>query len=132
MSEDSISTNESEDPILVLSRWDGALNTEDPDANFKDEVRAYGLLDPLITLSGVAASLDIPVGALARYVLAKWATGGSEGMLQVGGITLKRMQNICHRAEHLDTKQARLDAYDELRQIVDWLNVPIKNPELYE
>ena len=40
MSEDSISTTESEDPILVLSRWDGPSNTEDPDANFKDEVRA--------------------------------------------------------------------------------------------
>ena len=65
-------------------------------------------------------------------MLAKWATGGSEGMLLVGGITLKRMQNICHREENVDTKQARLAAYAELRQIVDWLNVPLKNPELYE
>ena len=50
----------------------------------------------------------------------------------VGGTTLPRIKNMGPRGDQLHTKPARLDAYDELRQIVDWLNVPIKNPELYE
>tara|TARA_Y100001970_G_scaffold31798_2_gene39637 strand:+ start:26826 stop:27182 length:357 start_codon:yes stop_codon:yes gene_type:complete len=117
---------------LVLTPWSGSWDSDDPDANFKEEVTAYGLLDPLETLNGLANSLDIPIGALARYVLAKWATGGSEGMLHLGSSTVQRMRNTCDKAEERDTEKARLSAYNELREIIEWLYVPIEDPEVYE
>ena len=85
---------------------------------FKEEVVAYGLLEPLDTITQLSESLDIPVGALVRYVLAKWATGGSEGMLHIGGTSVQRMHNACQAAEGEDTDEARLRAYEELRQMV--------------
>ena len=131
MVEKSNDSSVPETPTLVLTPWNGTWDTDDPDANFKEEVVAYGLLDPLETLDGLSKRLGIPVGGLARYVLAKWATGGSEGMLHVGGTTVQRMHTTCQTAEKRDTVEARLAAYDELRQIVDWLRVPIEDPKTY-
>ncbi len=64
-------------------------------------------------------------------MLAKGATGGSEGMLHFGGTTVQRMHTTCQTAEKRDTAEARLAAYDELRQIIDWLRVPIEDPKTY-
>ena len=131
MAEQSNDSSATRTPTLVLAPWSGTWDTDDPDANFKEEVVAYGLLDPLETLGGLSKRLGIPVGGLARYVLAKWATGGSEGMLHVGGTTVQRMHNACRKAEKSDTTEARLAAYDELRQIVEWLWVPLEDPQTY-
>ena len=98
MTEQSNDSSAMATPTLVLVPWSGTWDTDDPDANFKEEVVAYGLLDPLETLGGLSKRLGIPVGGLARYVLAKWATGGSEGMLHVGGTTVQRMHNACRYA----------------------------------
>jgi hypothetical protein len=116
---------------LVLTPWKGSWDNNDPDANFKEEVVAYGLLDPLETLNGLADSLDIPIGAIARYVLAKWATGGSEGMLHLGSSTVQRMHDTCRKAEEANTDDARLAAYSEVRQMIEWLHVPIEDPGVY-
>ena len=132
MVEKSNDSSVPETPTLVLTPWNGTWDTDDPDANFKEEVVAYGLLDPLETLDGLSKRLGIPVGGLARYVLAKWATGGSEGMLHVGGTTVQRMHTTCQAAEKRDTTEARLAAYQELRQIVEWLRVPIDDPKTYD
>ncbi len=132
MSQHSNNPSSLKSPTLVLTPWSGSWDSDDPDANFKEEVTAYGLLDPLETLNGLANSLDIPIGALARYVLAKWATGGSEGMLHIGSSTVQRMRNTCDKAEERDTEEARLSAYNELREIIEWLYVPIEEPEVYE
>jgi len=121
-----------DDQIVTLIRWSGPWDSEDPDANFKEEVAAYGLLDPLDTITQLSDSLDIPVGALARYVLAKWATGGSEGMLHIGGTSVQRMHNACQAAEEEDTDEARLRAYQELREMVRWLHLPIEDPTIYD
>lgn len=93
---------------------------------------AYGLLEPLDTITRLSESLDIPVGALVRYVLAKWATGGSEGMLHIGGTSVQRMHNACQAAESEDTDEARLRAYEELREMVRWLHLPIEDPTIYD
>jgi len=119
------------EPTIRLVQWGGPWDEDDPHANFKDDVATYRLLDPLKTLRGASESMDIPIGALARYVLAKWATGGSEGMLQVGGATVERMHQSCIDAEDTDTAEARLEAYEKLRQMISWLRVPFEDPDAY-
>ncbi|MEA3214981.1 MAG: hypothetical protein QOJ19_1137 [Acidimicrobiia bacterium] len=121
----------SSEPTLVLERWNGPWAPDDPDANFKAEVAAYGLLDPLKTLRGMSANTGIPVGALGRYVLARWATAGSEGLLHMGGSMVERMWASCEAAESADSDQARLEAYGQLRQIVSWLRVPLHDADAY-
>jgi hypothetical protein len=132
MSDAVVAGDKGDEPeTLVLERWSGPWAPDDPDANFKADVAGYRLVRPLETLAGMSRSLGIPVGALAHYVLARWATAGSEGLLQVGGSTVERMARLCDEAEQAGADAARLDAYERLRQIVGWLRVPLVDPEAY-
>lgn len=119
------------EPTITLIQWSGPWPDDDPHANFKDDVAAHRVIDPLETIEGLSASIDVPVGALARYVLAKWATGGSEGMLHTGGTTVERMHQLCEDAEAAESDEVRLEVYEQLRQIISWLRVPFENPDLY-
>ena len=121
-----------DDPVLELSRWSGPWADDDPDANFKSEVADYCRLDPLRTLQGMAANLGIPVGALARYVLARWATAGSGGLLELGPDMVRRLWSPVERAEAAGTDEARLAAYAELRALLSWLKVPLDEPGVYD
>ena len=125
----SIDAEEAE--VIRLERWDGPYDDDDPDANFKADVAAYSLLDPLTTLTTLSRNIDVPVGALARYVLAKWVTGGSEALLELGPSTVRRMATLCQQAEAEGTDAARLAAYEQLRAIVSWLEVPLDEPDSY-
>jgi hypothetical protein len=118
------------EPTIRLVRWNGPWTADDPDANFKDDVAAHRLLDPLETLEGASKSMDIPVGALARYVLAKWATGGSEGMLHMGSTTIERMHQLCEEAA-AGTDEDRLAAFEQLRHMISWLRLPFDDPHQY-
>ncbi|MFT7645700.1 MAG: hypothetical protein ACI8Y4_000432 [Candidatus Poriferisodalaceae bacterium] len=120
------------EPTIVLEQWNGTWTGDDPHANLKDDVVALRLLDPLETIEGLSRSSNVPVGALVRYVLAKWATGGSEGMLHTGGTTIERMHQACEAAETADSDEARLETYEQLRQIVSWLRAPFENPDFYD
>lgn len=129
-------TDPAEPPeTVVLERWSGPWSADDPDANFKADVASYRLARPLDTLANMARTLDVPLGALVHYVLARWATAGSEGLLQVGGSTVERMWALCEEAEAAGTEEARraarLEAYERLRQIVSWLRVPLVDPGAY-
>jgi hypothetical protein len=99
-----------DEPVVELVRWRGPWPDDDPDANLKTDVAIYADADPLVTLRGLAEALDIPVGALARYVLAKWASGGSEGLLELGPSTVARMRALVDDAERAGTDEARLAA----------------------
>ena len=70
MSKEEMDRPEASDQTVSLVRWSGPWDSDDPDANFKEEVAAYGLLEPLDTITQLSESLDIPVGALVRYVIA--------------------------------------------------------------
>jgi hypothetical protein len=113
------------DPIVRLERWNGPWAPDDPDANFKADVALYSLLDPLSTITNLSGALDVPVGALCRYVLAKWATGGSGGLLELGPTMVERLWEVCATAEEAGTEAARLEAYDQLRQMLSWLRLPL-------
>ena len=116
-------------PLVRLLTWDGPWPEDDPDANLKVDVAAYSRADPLATLSRLARNVDVPVGALACYVLARWASGGSEGLLELGPSTVERMRAEVERAEAEGTDAARLRAYRVLRQQVAWLAHGLDHPE---
>ena len=118
-----------DEPMLVLERWNGPWAADDPDANFKAEVADYRLVDPLAALAGLSARTSVPVGALARYVLARWATAGSEGLLQAGGSVVERMWGLCLAAEAAGTDDARLAAYHQLRPMLSWLRAPLHDDD---
>ena len=113
------------EPSIELTRWTGPWSDDDPDANFKADVALYTMLDPLETLRGLSASTGIPIGALARYVLARWASAGSESLLSAGPSIIERMATVFDDAEQADTTEARLAAYDVVRQMVAWLRTPL-------
>ena len=117
------------EPVVRLCAWDGPWPDDDPDANFKVDVAAYGHADPLATLANLARSVDVPVGALARYVLARWASGGSEALLELGPSTVERMHAEVERAEAVGTDEARLAAYEVLRQQLAWLDHGLRDAE---
>jgi hypothetical protein len=91
----------------------------------------YGRLDPLVTVRGMSRNLGIPVGVIARYVLARWATGGSEGLLEIGPVMVRRMWKPIEEAEATDDDARRLAAYHQVRQMISWLKVPLDDPMVY-
>ncbi len=113
------------EPSIELVRWAGPWSDDDPDANFKADVALYTMLDPLDTLGPLSASTGIPVGALVRYVLARWASAGSESLLNAGPSVIERMWATISEAEQTDTTEARLAAYEVVRQMVAWLRAPL-------
>jgi heme-degrading monooxygenase HmoA len=117
--------------VVRIESWSGPWADDDPDANFKSDVALYSRLDPLSTIRNLAGALDIPVGALVRYVLAKWASGGSAALLELGPAAVHRLWDPIERAEQAGTDADRLAAYDELRQYVSWLKVPLDDPSVY-
>jgi hypothetical protein len=117
---------------VTLEPWSGPWADDDPDANFKADVALYALVDPLTTLRTLSANLSIPLGAVCHYVLAKWATAGSGGLLELGPTMTRRLADVCERAETEGTDEARLAAYSQLREMILWLKLPLDDPGLYD
>jgi Family of unknown function (DUF6027) len=118
-------------PVVRLERFTGPWPDDDPDANFKADIAVYANVDPLTTIENLSRAIDVPVGAIVRYVLAKWATGGSGGLLELGPTMTNRLGAVCDRADAADTDDARLAAYTELREMIRWLQHPLEHPEVY-
>ena len=123
--------DEDDPPVVRLERWTGPWPEDDPDANFKADVALYSLTDPLATITALSDNLDVPVGALCRYVLAKWASGGSGGLLELGPTMARRLRAVCDEADAAGTDAARIDAYRQLCSMVAWLNLPLDEPGTY-
>ena len=120
---------EGEGRWVLLQPFDGPWSEDDRNANFKQQVAIYSKADPMTTLDRMSRSQDIPVGVLARYVLAKWAASGSDGLLEIGPVVVRQMQQVVDRAESEGTPEAKLAAYESLRQIISWLAVPLEKSE---
>ena len=118
-------------PTVTLEPWFGPWAPEDPDANFKTDVALYSTLDPLVTLTQLSRNVGIPLGALVRYVLAKYATAGSGAALELGPTATARLAAFVDEAETEGTDEARLRAYDGLRSYISWLRIPFDRPESY-
>jgi Family of unknown function (DUF6027) len=114
---------------VELTAWCGPWPEDDPDANFKADVALYAHSDPMTTIGNLAVSMDIPVGAIVWYVLAKWASAGSGGLLELGPSMVHRLWKPIERAEASDTDEARLAAYQQLRHMLSWLRLPLADPD---
>jgi hypothetical protein len=112
-------------PTINVEPWDGEWPADDKDANFKADVVLYAQSDPLAPLDQLGANLNIPVGGLVHYVLARWASAGSAALLEVGPSMINRMWEQVEKAEAADTAEARLAAYDALKQMLAWLRLPL-------
>jgi Family of unknown function (DUF6027) len=112
---------------VELQAYTGPFNDDDPDANFKAQVAEYTRNDPLPTFETLSRNTGIPVGALVRYVLVRWAAEGSEALLALGPRLPERLWDVVTAAEEEGTDEARLRAYDQLRQMISWLRVPLND-----
>jgi hypothetical protein len=114
---------------VELIAWTGPWSEDDPDANFKGDVALYAHADPMQTIDNLAQAIGIPAGAVVRYILAKWATAGSGGLLELGPSMIHRLWEPVEQAEQAGTDAARLEAYDKLRQTLSWLRLPLTEPD---
>jgi Family of unknown function (DUF6027) len=114
---------------IDLVGWNGPWDPDDPDANFKADVALYSHVDPMTTIGRLAAAMDIPEGAVVHYVLAKWASAGSGGLLELGPSMVHRLWAPIEQADEAGTDRARLDAYNQLRQMISWLRLPLVGDE---
>jgi hypothetical protein len=110
---------------IEVGGWSGPWDDDDPDANFKADVALYSHVDPLSTIGNLAAAMGIPEGAVVHYVLAKWASAGSGGLLELGPSMVHRLWAVIERAEQNDSETSRLAAYEQLRQMISWLRLPL-------
>lgn len=114
-----------EPETVVLEPWFGPWSPDDPDANYKAEIALYSHQDPMVTLRALSDAIGVPVGAIVRYVLTRYATSGSGGLLELGPSMVHRLWEPIETAEAKGTDDARLRAYDQLRQMVSWLRLPL-------
>jgi hypothetical protein len=62
-----------------------------------------------------------------HYVLAKWASAGSGGLLELGPTMVHSLWAVVEEAEETGTDTARLEAYEQFRQMISWLRLPLVN-----
>jgi hypothetical protein len=118
------------EPLLRLERWSDPIDPDDPDARFKEQVAQLSRLDPTETLDGMARALGIPPGAIARYVLARWASEGSAGLLEIGPTMVERLWAPIAEAEAAGGDDAaRLAAYAQVRGMLSWLRAPLEDDQ---
>jgi hypothetical protein len=112
---------------ITLEPYRGHWPPDDPDAGFRRMVAEYSAIDPMPTLEELGRRKEIPVGALAGFVLARYCASGSEALLHTGPVVVREMDEIVRSAEAAGTDAARLDAYQALAAIVAWLKVPLED-----
>ncbi|HLX89342.1 MAG TPA: DUF6027 family protein [Acidimicrobiales bacterium] len=114
-----------ESETITLAPWTGPWEADDPDANYKHEIALYSPHDPLPTLQALADAIGVPVGAIARFVLVRYTTAGSSGLLEIGPTMVQRLWEAVDRAESAASDEARLAAYRQLKDMLSWLRLPL-------
>jgi len=98
----------------------------DAHANFRAEVACYTAADPYPTIKNLSDLTGIPVEQLIRYVLVKYAASASDALLSMDPIVFRQMRDHIARAEQEGTSEAKVAAYEALRQMVSWLGMPVE------
>ena len=106
---------------MELYPYTDSWEEQDPHANFKADVAHYTVVDPLPTMEGLSQTTGIPVPCLIRYVLVKYAASNADALLAMGPLVIHQMEQQIAAAETDGRDEARLKAYEALRQIVAWL-----------
>ena len=117
---------------ITLEGWRGPWPDDDKDANLKADIALYAHVDPLRTVRGLSDSIDVPIGAIVHYVLARWASEGASGLLELGPTLSRRLNAVCTDAEEDGSDAARLAGFEQLRQMISWLNYPLDHPDVYD
>jgi hypothetical protein len=123
-----IEGDEPEAERLRLVRWDGPAG-DDAYTGLRVDVAAYAHVDPLATLRVLSGRSGLPLGALVHYVLARWACGGNEATLELGVSGVDHLARLVADAEEAGTDEARLAAYDGVREVVGWLRAGVQGPD---
>ena len=84
---------------VVLEPYEGTWPADAADAGFRSRVAEYSRLDPMPTLETLSRHTGIPVGALARFVLVRYCTSGSDALLEIGPRVVRQMEEIIRQAE---------------------------------
>lgn len=121
-----------DEPVVHLTRWQGPWPDDDKDANLKADIALYSRTDPMRTIRGLSTAVDVPEGAIVRYVLARWASEGAGGLLELGPTMTRRLQAVCTEAEATGDDRARVAAFHQLRQMISWLHHPLDHPDIYD
>lgn len=111
---------------VELQQYTGPWEPGDNDANFKAAVAEWTVQDPLPTFRTLSVNTGIPVGALVRYALVRWAAEGSEALLYLGPRNVERLWGVVRDAEAQGNDEAKLAAFEQLRQMLSWLRVPLE------
>lgn len=111
---------------MQLYPYTDSWKENDPNANFKADVALYTVVDPLPTIEGLSRYTGVPVPCLIRYILVKYAASNADALLAMGPFVLYQMEQHIATAEADGSDQARLKAYDTLRQIVSWLRAGMR------
>jgi len=113
---------------IVLVRYEGTWAPDDPDAGFRRMVAEYSRIDPIPTLEVLGRHKGIAVGALARCILSRYCTSGSDALLEMGPRVVHQMSEIVRRAREVGSDDAYLKGYRALEAIVEWLRIPLDDP----
>jgi len=79
----------------------------------------------MATIGRLSAAMKIPEGTLVHHVLAKWASAGSGGLLELGPSMVHQLWSVVEQAEWSGSDSGRLKAYDQLQQMLSWLRLPL-------
>ena len=106
---------------IILETYRFTPNPDDPDNTFRCDVAFYSGIDPMPTIEGMSGQFEIPSGAIAKYVLAKWATSGSDGLLEIGPGVVRQMARLAREAELEMNETKKAQAYQRIGKIISWL-----------
>ena len=95
----------------------------DPHANFRAEVECYAAADPGPTIARLSELTGIPEDRLIRYVLVKYAASNSDALLSLDPIVFRQMRDQVAKAEADGSDEAKLRAYQALKEIIGWLGL---------
>jgi hypothetical protein len=108
---------------VIFETYRDSWAADDPHANFKAEVACYTAADPMPTIENLSRGTGIPAGSLIRYVLVKYAASGSDALLAMDPIVFRQMREHVANAEEDGSEQAKLKAYEALKQMIQWLGI---------
>jgi hypothetical protein len=121
-------TASTDEPTVRLRRYHDDWREDDPNAAFKEEVAAVTRADPTETLSGLSALTGIEIGALARYVLVRWASDGAAAVMELGPRLVGELCAVVEQAEARGTDAARLEAFERVRAVTAQLRLARERP----
>ncbi len=113
---------------VTLQPYEGNWPDDDRDAGFRQMVYEYSHLDAISTLKVLSKNKDIPLGAIISFIIGKYASSGSNALMEMGPSVAMQMDALVQAAEDADTPEARLEAYESLKKIISWLKVPLSRP----